>query len=159
VALLQAPLTERIEIILQEPVSLKASNINPTNKYVSSILDLKSVYDDEENSKLRLFVRDKNWDPSVYTKVKKEISTKIIEDAFYKVVRVEDNLEVIPYATGSANLKYTKMSYDVSGSYLDLDMSLLEPGFMYELKFSYYINGSYQEQPESFRFRVEKNEY
>ena len=31
------------------------------------------------------------------------------------------------------------MSYDVSGSYLDLDMSLLEPGYMYELKFSYYL--------------------
>ena len=51
------------------------------------------------------------------------------------------------------------MSYDVSGSYFDLDMQLLEPGYMYELKLSYYVNGAYQEQPESFRFRVEKNEY
>ena len=107
----------------------------------------------------RLFVRDKDWCPSVYTKVTKEIPTQIIEDAFYKVVRVEDNLEVVPYGTGSANLKYTKMSYDVSGSYFDLDMQLLEPGYMYELKLSYYVNGTYQEQPESFRFRVEKNEH
>ena len=142
-----------------KPYTLEGSNINPTNKYVSSVLDLKSSYDDQENPKLRLFVRDKDWCPSVYTKVTKEIPTQIIEDAFYKVIRVEDNLEVIPYGTGSVNLKYTKMSYDVSGSYFDLDMQLLEPGYMYELKLSYYVNGAYQEQPESFRFRVEKNEY
>ena len=123
------------------------------------MLDLKSVYDDQEKPKLRLFVRDKDWCPSVYTKVTKEIPTQIIEDAFYKVVRVEDNLEVVPYGTGSANLKYTKMSHDISGSYFDLDMQLLEPGYMYELKLSYYVNGAYQEQPESFRFRVEKNEH
>lgn len=141
------------------PKTLEGSNVNPTNKYVTSVLDLKSTYSDKEEPKLRLFVRDKDWCPSVYTKVTKEIPTQIIEDAFYKVVRVEDNLEVIPYGTGSGHLKYTKMSYDVSGSYLDLDMSLLEPGYMYELKFSYYVNGVYQEQPESFKFRVEKNEH
>jgi hypothetical protein len=142
-----------------KPYTLEGSNINPTNKYVSSLLDLKSIYDDEENPKLRLFVRDKDWCPSVYTKVKKELPTKIIEDAFYKVIRVEDNLEVIPYGTGSTNLKYTKMSYDISGSYFDLEMQLLEPGYMYEFKFLYYVNGAYHEQPESFRFRVEKNEH
>ena len=142
-----------------KPINLSATSVNPTNKYASSILDLKSEYNEKENAKLRLFIRNKDWSPSVYTKVSTEIPTKIIEDAFYKIVRVEDNLEVIPYGTGSANLKYTKMSYDVSGSYFDFDMSLLETGYMYELKFLYYINGAYHEQPESFRFRVEKNEY
>ena len=104
-----------------------------------------------------MFVRDKDWCPSVYTKVTKEIPTQIIEDAFYKVVRVEDNLEVIPYGTGSGHLKYTKLSYDVSGSYLDLDMSLLEPGYMYGIKLSYHASGQWREQEEVFNFRVENN--
>jgi hypothetical protein len=47
------------------------------------------------------------------------------------------------------------MSYDQSGSYFDLDMSLLENGYAYGLKFIYKINGNYHEQAESFKFRVD----
>ena len=50
------------------------------------------------------------------------------------------------------------MSYDVSGNYFDLDMSMLEADYMYGIRFAYYNNsiGSYVEQPEVFKFRVEK---
>ena len=44
--------------------------------------------------------------------------------------------------------------------YFDLDVELLEPGYAYAIKFAYY-NGalsSYVEQPEVFKFRVEKHE-
>ena len=53
------------------------------------------------------------------------------------------------------------MSYDVSGNYFDLDMSLLESGYEYGIKFSFYDNGlnSWVEQPDVFRFRVEDYEY
>ena len=64
-----------------------------------------------------------------------------------------DGLEVIPYGTGSIN--YTRMSFDASGSYFDLDMDLLEAGYAYGIKFVYHINGAYHEQPEAFKFRVE----
>ena len=37
----------------------------------------------------------------------------------------------------------------------DLDMSLFEPGYAYELNFVYYLNGAYHEQPEKFKFKVE----
>lgn len=88
-----------------------------------------------------------------------------IEDSYYKVYRVVDNIEVIPYGTGSSTSpqsagsagSYTRLSYDVSGSYFDLDMSLLEPGYMYGLKFTYFINNSYVEQPQTFKFRVEEH--
>jgi hypothetical protein len=50
------------------------------------------------------------------------------------------------------------LSYDSSGSYFDLDMSLLEPGYAYALKLSYYLNNSYVEQSETFKFRVEEKE-
>ena len=54
----------------------------------------------------------------------------------------------------------TQLSFDVSGNYFDLDVELLEPGYAYAIKFAYY-NGtlsSYVEQPEVFKFRVEKHE-
>ena len=82
----------------------------------------------------------------------------VVEDAFYKVVRVTDDLEAISYGTGSNEMYNTRLSCDVSGNYFDLEMSLLEPDYMYEIKFLYYLNGEYHEQDENFRFRVEKDE-
>ena len=53
---------------------------------------------------------------------------------------------------------HTQMSYDISGNYFDLDMSMLEPGYSYGLRFAYYDGAisSWQEQREYFKFRVEK---
>ncbi len=79
-----------------------------------------------------------------------------MEDTYYKVFRIADDLEVIKYGTGSLN--ETRLSYDKDGSYFDLDMSLLEPGYAYGLKFVYYINNAYREQPETFKFRVDQKQ-
>ena len=67
--------------------------------------------------------------------------------------RVVDHKSVIEYGTGSIN--HTRLSYDVSGSYFDLDMSMLEADYEYGISFVYYLNGIYEEQPEKFSFRVD----
>jgi len=77
----------------------------------------------------------------------------LVDNAYYKVIRATDGLKVISYGTGSDN--NTRLSYDDSGSYFDLDMSLLEPDSAYTIKFIYYLNNQYAEQPEEFTFRVE----
>lgn len=130
-----------------------ANNLTPT--YVSNITNLKPVYYKNEEPSLRLYARNKNWCPTIYTIASKNIATTPIDNAYYKVVRVIDDLEIISYGTGSANKEYSRLSYDVSGNYFNLDMSLFEPGYMYGIKFAYYINNDYQEQPEIFKFRVE----
>jgi hypothetical protein len=122
---------------------------------VTNITNLKSQYHDTELSRFRLFTRQRNWNPTIYTVASRNIETSIVEDAYYKIYRVVDDYPVIDYGTGSLN--HTRLSYDVSGSYFDLDMQLLEPGYAYGIKFVYYLNGSYQEQPETFEFRVDKN--
>ena len=86
-----------------------------------------------------------------------EPKTKIIEDAYYRVYRVADNLPVIDYGTGSTSNNYSRLSYDISGNYFDLDMSGLQPDYAYGVKLAYYLNGTYVEQPESFKFRVEES--
>ena len=149
-----------------KPIKFEPSNNNPTPEYFSNITNLKNVYNTKENPRLRLYIRPKDWSPSVYTKASQETETKTIEDSYYKVYRVEDNLDVISYGTGSATTpqslgsagSYTRLSYDVSGNYFDLDMSLLEEDYMYGIKFVYYVNNSYQEQAEIFKFRVEDQE-
>ena len=74
-------------------------------------------------------------------------------------MRVVDQNVVIPYGTGSD--KYSMLSYDVSGNYFDFDMGLLETGYTYGFKFSFYDDavGTYREQPYIFKFKVENDEY
>ena len=136
------------------PKTLDSSNISPGSQYVTKITNLKPSYTRSEEPKLRVYTRKKNWSPTIYTVANSEIQTDIISQAYYRVVRTIDDLEVISYGTGSD--QQTKLSYDVSGNYFDFDMSLLESGYMYNLKFAYYLNGVYKEQPETFKFRVEE---
>lgn len=137
---------------------LDAQDYSPSNRYVVSCTNLKAIYYPEEQARFRFFTRKKDWSPTIYTVATSFVPSEIIESASYKLVRVSDNLEVIPYGTGS--LLHTGLSYDVSGSYFDLDISLLEAGYSYQTKLSFYdgATNSWKEQPETFKFRVEKNE-
>jgi len=121
--------------------------------YVTKIANLRSTYSKKETARFRTFIRPKNWCPNVYTVISQTTPTSIIENAYYRVERVSDSFKVINFGTGSLN--QTRMSYDVSGSYFDLDMSLFDNDEVYEMSFAYVINGNYVEQPEKFRFRVE----
>ena len=67
-----------------------------------------------------------------------------------------DNTTIIDHSTGS-NTYHTFLSYDKSGSYFDLDMTLLEPGYLYGIKLAYYTSEGWREQEEVFKFRVEDN--
>jgi hypothetical protein len=122
--------------------------------YVTNISNLKKKYGETELARFRLFTRLRNWNPTIYTVASNKVENYQIEDAYYKIYRVIDNYDVIEYGTGSLN--HTRLSYDVTGSYFDLDMNMLEPGYSYGVKFVYNTNGSYQEQPETFKFRVDK---
>ena len=115
--------------------------------------NLRSSYNTGEKVRFRLYTRQKDWSPTIYTVASSDIETSIIDNTYYRFTRVSDNLEVIPFGTGSLN--HTRLSYDASGSYFDLEMNLFDNDTVYELSFAYLINGSYVEQPERFRFRVE----
>jgi hypothetical protein len=144
--------------------TLAASNFNPDPDYVTTIENIKPSYSRKEDARFRLFVRNKNWNPNNYTVMQSTLNTDVVEDAYYSLYRISDNYEVIPFGTGSALApqadesvgSYTRLSYDISGNYFDLDMSLLQAGYEYGLKFAYYLNGSYKEQKEVFTFKVEE---
>ena len=132
------------------------SQMNPNQQFVSKITNLKPIYSTSNKSaRFRLYTRKKDWSPTIYTVSSKVAPIDQVESAFYRVYRVNDGTEAISYGTGSDN--QTKLSYDVSGSYFDLDMSLLEADSTYGIKFVYYLNGEYVEQSEDFRFKVEKS--
>jgi len=135
------------------PKTLSTQTYNTDLRYVTKIINLKSNYTDQETARFRLFTRKKKWNPNIYSVATSEIENDIIESGSYKVYRVVDGLDIINYGTGSD--LHTQISYDISGSYFDLDMSNFERDYAYGIKFVYYLNGSWVEQPETFKFRVE----
>ena len=139
-----------------KPQTLESYNVAPSDKYATNITNLKAVYSTSETARFRVFVRAKDWCPTIYTVASKAAENTEIESGSYKVFRVVDELDVVPYGTGSD--LHTAMSYDMSGNYFDLDMSMLKEDYMYGIKFTYYNNsiGDWVEQPEVFKFRVEK---
>ena len=137
--------------------------MNPSKNYATNIKNMKAVYAPHETARLRVTVRDKNWSPNIYTVASTAVSNTVVDDAYFKVYRIIDDLEVVRFGTGSSTPEaygssgsFTRLSYDVSGNYFDLDMSLLETGYTYGVKLCYYNSNDYQEQPETFKFRVEK---
>lgn len=122
--------------------------------YKVSITNLKDSYLQTEKTTLRLYTRNKNWQPNIYTVAKNTAPINTIRDLYYKIVKVSDNYEVISYSTGSTP-SYSSISYDVSGSFFDLDMSLLQKNNAYEISFVFKDGANYIEQQEKFRFRVD----
>jgi len=143
-----------------KPERLYASSYSQGNqRYVVNIKNLKSKYFSEEEARFNVYARNKNWSPTIYTVASTEIENTIIPSASFRVFRVLDGLDVIPHGTGS-DLQ-TLLSYDVSGNYFNLDMSLLEPGYEYGIKLAFYDSQrqSWLEQDQKFLFRVEDYEY
>ena len=136
------------------PSSHTAEEYSDNQKYVITIRNLNSKYCYDQTARLRFYIRKKNWSPNIYTVAQKTPQNLIIEDAVYRTYRIEDGEEIIPYGTGS--LKYTQLSYDVSGNYVDMDFSSYETGYQYGLQLSFYDDyiSSYVEQPHIFKFRV-----
>ena len=137
-----------------------ASEVYSTNeRYVLSISNMKSYYGSQDTARFRLYARRKNWSPSIYTVASNTPENLIIPSASYEICRTIDNLKVIPFGTGSDF--HTGLAYDVSGNYFDLDLSMLEAGYSYDIKFAFYNDSvtDWQVQPYTFRFKVREDEY
>tara|TARA_R100001082_G_scaffold111271_1_gene94622 strand:+ start:5860 stop:7335 length:1476 start_codon:yes stop_codon:yes gene_type:complete len=127
----------------------------PSPQYVVAPMNLKSVYSNEEVARFRFFVREKNWSPTIYSKATATQPSAVLDSGSFKIFRIRDGTEAIPYGTGST--MHTQMSHDVSGSYFDLDMAMMEPGYSYGIQIAYYndMQSSWTEIPDIYKFRVE----
>ena len=107
----------------------------PIPNYVVNITNLKQSYlQEEEKATFRVYTRNKNWQPNIYTKARNSAPIDTIRDMYYKVVKISNNYEIIGYSTGSSP-SYSSLSYDKQGSYFELDMTLLEKNNGYEISF------------------------
>ena len=127
--------------------------------YFINITNLRNKYSPRETARFNLYVRNKYWSPTIYTKASQDVQSTAIVSASYRVVRTLDSYEAISHGTSSNNC--TGLSYDVSGNYFNLDMDLLQPGYEYAIKFAFYEAelDTWNEQDKAFKFRVMENEY
>lgn len=133
--------------------SFSGIDYNFEPKFVFSLTNLKSSYQSTENARIRVFSREIDWKPTIYTVSQNSVENKLHKNLYYRILRVVDNLEVIPYGTGS--IPFTRTSYDKNGNYFDVDMSILEKGYSYSIKFMLLEDSQVKELKESFKFRVE----
>jgi hypothetical protein len=123
-------------------------------EYIIQPSSFKQFYDHEEVAKLRFATRQRNWCPTSFTVSRQlNLSYDPIHTAYYRVTRVSDNYEIIPFGTGS--IEFTRLSYDQNGNYCLLDMSLLEPGYLYAIQVGYSYNNMFYIYPQTFNFRVQ----
>tara|TARA_B100000212_G_C27373843_1_gene533813 strand:- start:260 stop:1819 length:1560 start_codon:yes stop_codon:yes gene_type:complete len=136
------------------PKTYRPETFENSTDFVISMTNLKPEYGKNDLVKLRLYAREKNWSPNIYTVAKNKPESKLIISGSYKVIRMIDELTVVNHGTGS--LKYTELSYDQNGNYFEFNMNMLEPGYQYGFKFAIYdeYTKSYLEQPHIFKFRV-----
>lgn len=129
-----------------------------TPKYVFAVSNKNQDYYHDQIHRIRLYAREKNWSPNIYTTATTVPNSLVFNSASYQVSRVVDSKVVIPYNTSSTQA--TRLSYDVSGNYFDLDCSMLQPNYQYGIKFSIYDPDTltYEEQPFTYNLRVVKNE-
>ena len=141
------------------PQTFEGNQISIRPSYYLNITNLKQKYRSKENARFNLYIREKYWSPTIYTKANDNIETTTIESASYRIFRIIDSYDVIPHGTGSD--LHTVLSHDISGNYFDFDMSLLDSGYEYAFKFAFYDSSlsDWVEQDETFRFRVESYEY
>tara|TARA_B100001250_G_C19758718_1_gene771413 strand:+ start:139 stop:798 length:660 start_codon:yes stop_codon:yes gene_type:complete len=126
------------------------------SEYVANVLNMKDSYSQSENITFRVYTRTKNWKPNIYTVASNSAPVNNVREGYYRISRVVDDHEIIPYSTGSISGKsFSRLSYDISGSFFDLDMSILESNYLYEMSFIFKDNDKFKEMKEKFRFRVD----
>ena len=136
------------------PLSLTAQTTNQNSKYIISLTNHKKQYHKDEIANINVFVRPKDWSPNIYTVAQSTVTNTIIEEMHYKIIRSVDGYIALDYSTGS--IKNTQLSYNDDGNYFNFDMSILEPGYEYKIKFASYedYRETYREHPYEFKFRV-----
>lgn len=136
------------------PQSHQFTNYIPNPKYVISMPGNKDIYSRNEKARFRLFVRENNWSPNIYTVTNSQTKSLLIHSASYQVIRISDQKIVIPHNTGSDSS--TILSYDSEGNYFDLDMSNFEEGYTFGFQFAFYEDSinSFKKLSDVFKFRI-----
>jgi hypothetical protein len=129
------------------------SNISYEEEKIINITNLKAKYSSNELVKFNIFIRERDWQPNIYSIAYNNVENTSIPNLYYKIFRFNDNYTIVDYSTGS--LAYTKASYDSNGNYFEFDMNILEKDYGYGIKLATWDGIELKEFNDIFKFRVE----
>lgn len=141
-----------------EPKSQHNYSLPPAKKLVVSQIDkLDKLYSDQVQ-RFYFNIREKGWSPNIYVVATAETESLFFNNLIYRIIRPITKETIINYDLIDLS---TLMSYDSKGNYFDLDLNLLEPNEVYEIKLALFnpLTKSYEELNFSHKFRVVNNEY
>lgn len=126
--------------------------ISDRDNFIISMPNLQQEYHNENKVRLDLFIRKRNWEPTVYSTAVAQRDHIYVKNAYYEIKRSIDNKIIIPFATGS--IKYTKLSYDHNGHYFYLDMNIFEPDYEYLISYLFEFANKKVLMKDKFKFRI-----
>lgn len=146
------------QVYHQDVININQDNeqnvLRKPDDHIITIPNLKPKYFKGEKPIIRVATRKKQNTPNIFTTIKDRKEVDILRNVYYKIERAADGKNVINYGTGSSD--YSKLSYDVSGSYFELDTRNLESDLSYNIKFAREIDDNYNEFQKTFRFRLDR---
>ena len=145
--------TGSITVLSQAP-----TGIPDVNDLVASVLNNQDVHYSGQTSRFYFYIREKDWSPNIFTVASTRPDSKVYDNLKFKICKVVTDETIFGYDMTDNS---TTLSYDSNGNFFDLDISLLEPNYVYEIKLALFnvMTKSYQELPFKHRFRVVNNEY
>jgi len=145
--------TGSITVLSQAP-----SGIPDVSDLVVSTLNNQDVHYSGQTSRFYFYIREKDWSPNIFTTATSRPDSKVYDNLKFKICKVVTDETIFGYDMTDNS---TTLSYDSNGNFFDLDISLLEPNYVYEIKLALFnvMTKSYQELPFKHRFRVVNNEY
>lgn len=126
------------------------------DEFILSMPNIKNFYSINDHIRLDLMVRKRQWKANIFTTMNQQQSREYIRKAYYQIRRSLDSKVVIDFGTGS--IQHTLLSYDQNGNYFNLDMSLFEPDYQYEIAYLFDIEGKKCLQKDKFKFRIQREE-
>ena len=125
---------------------------------VTTVSNKQNTHYIGQTSRFYFYIREKNWSPNIHTVASTLPKTKVYDKLVYKICKVITDEIIFDYNTSDSA---TTLSYDSNGNFFDLDINMLEPNYVYEIKLALFnvMTKSYQELPFKHRFRVVNNEY
>lgn len=146
--------TGSITVATQTP-----TGTSPIYDLVVSVLNNQDSHYTGQTSRFYFYIREKDWSPNIFTTAASRPDSKVYDNLLYKICKVKTDETIFDY--DKTTDKTTTLSYDANGNYFDLDISMLEPNYDYEIKLALFnvMTKSYQELPFKHRFRVVNNEY
>lgn len=133
------------------------SGYNPTQSTCKIIMkNLQESYSSNDIIKFSFDVRDFNANLNIRTtNSTSKYPGKVLGEIYYRLYRVSDNYEVISY-NEALGTDHNRISFDGTQSTFELDMSILEEGYMYAIQFMVVEGSNKKQLDQVFKFRIKE---